>query len=811
MLPVGKPHKEACDVHRHANAVGRKPLLGGVRSRCRAARRSRRGRRDRVRSRSSNFEGSTRDETAVAIAEALDALRDEAFEEALVDLVSETESAIAERFEGELVGAVVERERLGDAHLGPVGLEAERYLDSLADDLSQVDVASLSDEQFDQLLDSLDPQTSPLSPASEQFLGGLVRKAKSAVKFVVNTAKSAAKTVGKVAGSLLGPVLNKLRALIRPLLKRVLSFAIGRLPAPLQGPARALAARFRFEAEGELETEGYSVDPAGEWEDEGDGSGRAYSPAVGASPEALAEQFDSAVAEIATTAGEEEELESFGVPADEFEESTELEQLAEARGTLISTIENAEDGEDLAPAVENFIPALLAALRVGINLVGRPKVVGFLAKYLGGLVRPYVGPSLAAPLSAAIVDTGLRLVSLESESSDDRESAAPVALAATIEDTVRRLAENEDYVLENDELLQLAASEAFEHAVATNFPARFVKTSLQQAPTLAGSFVTRRPRSVHPFRRYTRIPEVEVTDQVADSLRTFGGTTVGAGLRAAGMRFPFTAKVHVFEAVTGTTVPALVAADRRLARLGAGRGTAGRLHPLTPHAAGLLLREPRLGARVPKGFLSTRGRVAVGQRFYWLEPVGAAASMASGTLRSASAAAPVTGSAEAAVTRSARGPLPSQARLGIDVRTGTIRVAVFLAESEAQTVAAAIRQGRGVPALLSALSRTFRTLRFASGDRSVVVRRETPLSEDLSARMFARLAPDVLSAVRRRVSAWFLTQIAEWAKTRGEEFARAAGAPDDGVTVVLILSSVPGMSAIAGAITGKSRLRICGR
>lgn len=739
-----------------------------------------------------------------ALAEAFDTLRDEAFDEALADLVAETEAVVADRFDAESTGAALERERLGRTHLDPVAFEAERYVDTLAEGLATVDVASLTDEQFEQLLDRLDPQLSPLSPAAEQFIGGLVRKAKSAVKFVVNTAKGAAQAVGKVAGTLLGPVLAKLKVLIRPLLQRVLSFAIGRLPAPLQAPARALATRLRFEAEAELEGETFAES---EEEDAEGGS----SPTVGSSPEALAEQFDLALAEASVTAGENEELEGFGPERDSFEESSELEQLAEARGALISSIQQAGEGEDLAPAIENFVPALLAALRVGINLVGRPRVVGFLAKYVSALVRPFVGAALAAPLSTAIVDTGLRMVTLEAEDGEDRESAGPVALAATVEDTVRRLAENEDYVLENDELLQLAAADAFQHAVATNFPTRFVKTSLQQAPSLGGSFVTRRPRAVHAFRRYTRVPEVALTEPVADALRTFGGTTVGAVLRAAGVRFPLTAKVHIFEAVTGTTLAALAAADRRLSRAANGRGAARMLHPLTPHAAGLLLREPRLGARVPRGYLASRGRVAVGQRFYWLEPVGAAAAAVAAAgmpvttpaaWGAAAGAAGAGGIRSALPPRAARGPRPSQARLGIDLRSGTLRIAVYLSEQDAQAVSAAIRQGRGTPVLLAALTRTFRTLRFGAGDRSVVIRREAPLSEDLSASMFAKLAPGAIGALRRKVRGWYFTQIAEWAKTRAEEFARAAAAPDDGVTVVLTLSSVPGMSLISAAVTG---------
>jgi hypothetical protein len=393
-------------------------------------------------------------------------LRDEAFDEAVAYLTEETEQAVADRFTDELPSSGAERERYADTHLSAVRFEAQQYLDSLEAGLTGKDLESLTDAQLGEVLDRLDPQAGELTPAGEEFIGSLVRKAKKAVKFVAKAAKTVGKAVGKVASAVIGPVLKKLKALINPLLKRVLSMAIGRLPAALQPVARTLATRITSEAS---EGEGTTYEGA-------------VSPANLTDVPALTESFDAALAEAMTreTTGEASGESHEDRDHEAATDGRELERLAEARGALIDRLRSAGDQEDMAPAVEQFVPALLGALRVGINLIGRPKVVRFLARFLGQLIQRWVGPKLSGPLSNAIVDTGLRLVMLEAEgeaSQAHSNEAGPIALASVVEDTVRRLAENEDYIYENEDLMQLAVSDAFGEAVASNFPQRFVRPS----------------------------------------------------------------------------------------------------------------------------------------------------------------------------------------------------------------------------------------------------------------------------------------------------------------------------------------------
>lgn len=708
------------------------------------------------------------------LAEALAELRDEAFDEAVAFLAEETEAVVAERFTDEVAGHMVERETFAEAHLSTVRYEAERYLSALEAGLQNLDFESFGDAELERKLDDLAPQTGDLTPAGEEFIGGLVKKAKKAIKFVAKAAKGAVKLAGKVAGTLLGPVLGKLKALIRPLLKRVLAIAIGRLPAPLRPAARTLAGKLGFEAEGQDET----VYEDGE---------AAMSPANLSDLEDLTEGFDHALAE-ALVDGEGYAPEGEDEAQWEHDEATDgrqLERLGEARGALIDTFAGSDEAQ-VAPAVEQFVPALLGALRLGITLVGRPKVVRFLAGYLAKLIGKWVGPQLAGPLSNAIVDTGMRLVTLEAEDEADgtMREAGPVALASVVEDTVRRLAEQEDYIFEDEDLTQLAVSEAFSQAVSTHFPPRFVRPDLRQAPGLGGAFVARRPRSTRSYSKYSRVPEIELTSQIADAIPTFGGATLGSTLRAAGVAFPIRARVHIYQAAPGTTVASIVRTDRALG--GGGSGTP--FHPLTPAAAGVLLREPRLGAKVPARFLRNRRRLGAGQRIYALQPIGASL--------------PALGSGPGARAAAAR-LAPSRTRVAIDRNRAQVAVALYFSEHRAQRLAQAIREGRGHGPLLQALAEAYGAAA-DSGPRAPLLREDFVESEEFALGA-ARTSAAERAVLMRRLRAVVMPALAQWTKNYGDSFARAAAHPAAGVTVRIRLRPVAELGPAAGGPKRLSR------
>jgi hypothetical protein len=726
------------------------------------------------------------------ITEAFESLEDESFAEALAELIGETAEAADQRIQGEQPMQLAEqRFRLADAHLAPIGLEAEQCVQRFIDELQHLDPESLSPIQLDEALDRFDAGPSTVTPAGEEFIGGLIKKAKSVVK-------SVAKAAGSVAKAALGPILNKLKALIRPLLRRVLAAAINRLPAALHEPARALARKLGI-GESESETEAtFEAEAEAEFLEEG----FAATPVTAVDPETLAESFDAALAESVLGGEALEQGESFGHVREglaEPESGTQLESLAEARSAFMTQLQAASDNENLGPAVEQFIPAILPALRLGIRLVGRPKVVNFLAGFLAKLIGKWVGPQLSRPLSQAVVDVGLRIVGLEQGRPGELEAeAVPALLAATVEDTVRRLSEQPEHMLEDESLLQVAVSEAFEQAVAANFPSALVRPALRIAPSLGGAFVTRHPRRPFAYKRFTRVPEVELTEAQVEAMRSFGDVTVAAALRAGGLKLPAKFRVHIFEACAGTTLP-------RLARLEGirgpgGRGAYGRLHPLTVANATALLREPKLGVDVPGRFLESRHRISVGQRFFYLEPIG-----------QAWVAPPLVVTREAAACDPAR---PSDARIRISIRRGEARLVLFFSEADAQRIAAAASAGPGGSALQRALLDAARNAQRRVGHPHGPARMRHEMEFEFESeqrpgrRRRARvhwLPPALRIALRRQIGAAASRAVAEWARTRGQEFVTAAQDPACGVTVRIDVRGLSGVPAPTGSGTPGTR------
>lgn len=735
-------------------------------------------------------------EVQAGFGEAYAELRDEAFDEALEQLADETAEAVGgTAFASESADAM----RSGEAYLAPIHAASEAYIDRLLESLEQLDLASLSEAQLEEQFDRIDTEAYRLSPAGEDFLGGLVRKAKRAASFVVNKAKAVGRTVIAPA---LRAVFGRLKTLVRPLLQRVLSFAIGRLPAPLQPAARALAKRITGEAEDESELESLDEGPV------------LVLASLAVDPEQIAEGFDAALAEAAVLGAESEQPEAEYLDGSEAENDPygstvggrELEALAEARATLLDRLAAADESEDLAPAIEQFIPAVLAALRVGVRVIGRPRVVRFLAKYLANYIGKWTGPKLAGPLSVAIVDTGMRLATLEAEG-EASESGGPgevvgerdlsaALLANTVEDTARRLAELEDFQLEDEDLLQLAMSEAFEEAVTANFPASVVREELQLAPSLQVSFIPRASRSRSPYRVLNRRPELSLTPQQAGAIRTFGGLTLTASLKSRGTNLPARFRVHIVQVAVGGSLRT-VAADLRK-RFTTFRPTPGMFHPLTPAAAAALFREPRLGARVAPQFLRSRRRIAAGQRFYILEPLGAAGGIGG---RTGGVSTSTAGSAPAT-----RG-VPSQGWAVIDLKQAVVRVSLHLTEQDAQRIASDIRSGIAPAAALRTLASIYEGVArsFANPDGRVRVIREAESEDEQFLGGALRAASQkVIGALARVLRSWVLPAISNWLRTKSAEFARAAANPANGVTLVLTLRGVPGLRVIGDVLAGRN-------
>ena len=479
----------------------------------------------------------------------LNELYDEQFNEAVSNLVDEAAAIYETNFANEQQDphtAGYQAERLLKQHFAPLVAEAETMIRTVASELGKRNPDTLSEDEVETIVDGYHPSTE-INPQFEEWLGGFLKKV---VNKGLDLAKNAASAVAKLG---LGPILNKLLALVKPMIKRVIESAINKLPLNLQPIARMLRDKLPFLKEFE-EGEGSEPETAGTYE-----------------VAEIQNEFNQGVANLLFAQTEtEQDLEVAraanppGAP-----DAYPVAELELARERFIDGLGQLKEGEDPTPQVENFLPALIPVLKIGLKLAGRQRVVDFLANFLGKLIQKFVGPQYAPPLSKAIVDAGLRLLQLETTPQGESRTAAS-AVASTVEETVRRVAALPDYVLDNQELLEGAALEAFEQAAAANLPPVLSDDTYRKRPELREH---RRGFWHRCGRRYKKRLGPKIMARISPykvaSLETFDGSTVGEALEEQYAIAPgeeLEAEVHLYEAMPGMRLSDIVRGEEVIAK-----------------------------------------------------------------------------------------------------------------------------------------------------------------------------------------------------------------------------------------------------
>jgi hypothetical protein len=704
------------------------------------------------------------DHEAGAARQLLTELFDTEFEGALEELLAEAETEAERLGTDETPAGDARAERILERWIEPLRLEAESMLERMATALDSEDFTSIGETELEEILDRFEPQETGLSPTFENFLGKVWRKAKKAVSGAAKLVKKGIAAVSKILP--IGVILRKLGRLVRPLLQRVVKFALNKLPPALRPYAAQLAKRIVGELEMLDELDSETAVPAA------------------ADSRHLQLGFDAEIATLllAPSDVEMEELVAEAGAVAEAESGTLVTELDEAREQFITRFEALEQGEDPTPLVEEFVPAILPLVRLGIRIAGRPKVVRFLAGYLGRLISPYVGPKVTPALSQAIVDAGLRLMTLETETEEPSGRVAAEAFANALEDTVRHVAQLSEDEWEDDLALEEAAYEGFHEAAAGSFPAGVLNPATESLarPRSGGTWIAmprrRRPR----YRKYSRVFRVTITPQVAQSIRTFGGRTLAAAIGSQpGRDGVIRARLHLYQAMPGARVGRILRAENRALAFGRTppRG-AGTVHPLTRETAAMLVGEPGLGSEIEEAFIERPEPLALGERLFYLELP----------------------TAQPAAGR------PSGARLTIDEPSNELRLSIFLSEADAQGIAARLRRKEPLGASLVAMRRIYRpAIRQAIGGPRGRVRvvREQPELEDLAGGV-VRLARTPGQVVARAIERWVRSGIATALARQADAFVRAAAAEADGVTLVVRVQSPPGLQAVAPLLRGKA-------
>lgn len=706
--------------------------------------------------------GETLDPEAEKFAEMLAELYDYEFDEAVFELVNEVSNLYEER----------ESEPMLEAYFEPLIRETELLLENMAKGIESHDLKNMNEEEIESLLDKFEPVQTQLPDHFEYFLKKAFKKAKGAVKGAVKLVKKGFQHINP------SNILHKLKPIIMPLLRKVLQVALNKLPDSLQPIARNLANRFLKETESyESFTEG--EEPAG--------------PDV----TRIQREIDGQIMNLLFTTGEVEQELMFTeyIAESETAVTNPIGELHNARTRFINQITQLQEGEDPKPLLEEFIPAILPALKIGIKIIGRPKVVKFLANLLGKHIERFVGKQYTPMLSRAIVDAGLRLINLET-TSEGEEQTAGSAVAATVEDTVRQVAALPEYILDNEELLEGFIMSEFESAVAANFPPTLLKPELRETSNIQGTWVLMPGRK--NYKKYTKIFETSITPQIARVLQTFGGIHLFQFLknhRGLPMDKSVKVRIHLYEAIKGSTLSKIAKSEKSVLGLGtAARSAWSQFHPLTPEAAGMLLQQPGLGKKVSSNFLASRKMIAVGQRFYYLEIEGARVPVLP------------------KLCGSTKPKQSSQVNITLDFPQDQIQAFVFLSEADAQNIATKFRKRAPMGSIISLLQSVYKagvyTALSGKSSQRVKIIHESVAPEQFvwgrgTGEAIKRLAVIVLEKLAEKIIEWLSRLLADYFKQKAQEFITATENCADGVTIIVTLSNPPGFSVIHKILKGE--------
>ena len=422
--------------------------------------------------------------------------------------------------------------------LEAVAEEADHRLAALAEQYGDRTIESLSEEELDQFGDATHAETLSPFDSQEDFFKKLVRKVGKVARGALKLVKKGISAIGKFLP--IGKLLGAVRRLIRPLIRQVLGRAIGRLPAAVQPAARKLAKRFGLEAESSAESSEY-----------------------GHQGEELSAEFDARLAAhllAADEAGAEGEVAEYEAISYSMSNAAErgdpVASLDSSRRQLADFFEGAEHQADPTAAMEQFVPAVLPLVKLGISIVGRDKVVKMVSGLISSLIRPMVGGQLAPVLSQTIASSGLSLIGLEAAETADGSRLAAEALVSLAEDTVRQVFEANSEVLDNELLTAAVVHEAFTDAVNRHMPDEVLRPELigEEEDHERGVWISM-PRGrgrQYRFRTFSRRLPILIRRPIARHIVLGDGETLEDRLLEAGVQsFPAEVELEVFETLPG--------------------------------------------------------------------------------------------------------------------------------------------------------------------------------------------------------------------------------------------------------------------
>ena len=735
----------------------------------------------------------------------LSELNDTEFRETLYELADEVEDTWRNKVSNEIAmgsNYIPFATQQAREYFAPVIMEAESMIDQVTQHFSGNNLADHSEASVETFFETLEFNHKQYTPAQEQFLGKIFNKVKSVVNKGVSLAKKGIAAIGKIMP--IGIVLKKIKGLVKPLLDKVLKFAIGKLPKNLRPHARALAKKFL-----NLETEEENANESVQSEDELD---------------AIQTEFDNNIAQLVFSQGETD-AENLVMNYESSDETLERRNnyetgyanspsLEAARQQFINELKDLQSGESPAPVIERFLPAAMVALypvlKVAITIIGRQKVINFLAGLLAKLVGKYVPANVAQPLSAGIIDVGMGAIGFEVHETANADLAYE-AIANTIEETVQNMSTLNETALNDTEELTMELLQSFEQAAANNFPSQYIKEELRKTKQKAVWVAMPRNLPVKFYKKFTHVYDINIDPQTASAVTTFRNLPLANFLRdkySLDVSKPIKAKVHLYETNKLGRL-SQISKFEKLPGLNARQPKAWvQLLPLTKQAASLLLKEPALGKDVPAKNVASRFLTIPGQRFYYLEIEGARLRIPP-VNRSKHHHSDNGQPSAATESRSA------DTQAVINFIKSEINLNYYFSEEDAKAVVEKINKNDFLGAAIS-IRQSVKTilndmlLKNISTKVKIVHealpelymehyedRQEQFAPFDALGKIAGKeIISKLVAILTEKVSSKAYEAVVNFFKARAAEFKEAQMQPQDGVTVKLTWSNVPGMSAI---------------
>jgi hypothetical protein len=745
-------------------------------------------------------------------AELLAELFDNEFPNHLYALASEVEDTWTSKLTSEIT--MGERfmpfaRQQADKYFANLLNETDSMIDRVSERFSGNDYSKYTENEIDNIFNEIHSNQSQLTPVQEQFFGSLVKKVKSVVKKGVDLAKKGVQVIKKLSPIHL--ILNRLKRLIRPLLDKVLRFAMGKLPKSLQPYAQMVARKYL-----KIETP-----PT-------DNKQQAVEIPTTADLGNMQADFDNNVTDM-FMAEDESAMDELVTQYETGDEEAEREMnygqngsngsLDEAREKFVNELKELRDGDSPAPAIERFLPvaimALKPAIKLAIRIVGRQRVINFLAGHLSKLVGPFVPKNIAKPLAVKIVDAGM--VSIGFETADmENTDVAYEAIANTIENTVQNLGELDEASLDNEDQLTVQLMEAFETAAANNFPAEYIREELR--PTSGSGVWILKPRKgkgpKHYYKKYSRVFSITIDPATANEVTIFRQIPLANFLKdklGLDPAKPIEARVHLYEAIN----------DTRLSRISRFENVPGlgerqpygwkQLLPLTKQAAALLLKEPGLGRDFSQQHQRNRYKIAVGQRFYFLQINGARLRIP-----------PV---ARGQHNQNGNDLVQAAAAHSGDVQgvinfiKSTIKLNYYFSEEEARAVMEKVNSNDYIGAaanIRGAIAKVLNSVLLLNISNKVRIIHESYPEQNLEsfsggviAKAGKGLLTNLVENVIANVAGAAYRSVLDFLKSRAAEFKQAQAQPQDGVTIKISWNNIAGMSAMRAMINGiKGKLSV---